>query len=317
MQFDTLFLIYGAIFLATILLIEGMFSLAGDLKHGSRRSINRRLQLLEEGKSTDGVLKTLRRDFRTGVLAGTELDRTIAQAGWTISAGRFVVLLAAATVAIGAGLGVSGVISPVIGAVIGVVFGAVAPLLHLRLTKSRRLKRFGEQLPDALDIIVRSLRAGHPVATAMSLVAREMPDPIGSEFGITVDEMTYGLALPEALGNMAERVDQGDLKFVLVAINIQHGTGGNLAEVLSGISAVIRARFRMKQKIAALSAEGRLSAAILSVLPFLVSAIIFALKGEYYMEHANDPRIWVAVGSGFLLMIFGVIVMHRMVRFRF
>ncbi|HXV25093.1 MAG TPA: type II secretion system F family protein [Alphaproteobacteria bacterium] len=317
MQFDTLFLVYGAIFLATVLLIEGIFALLGDLKYGSRRSINRRLQFLEEGHTTDDVLKTLRRDFRSGLLAGTELDRTIAQAGWTISAGRFVILLASASVAIGAGLGVSGLISPVIAAALGVVLGTVVPLLHLRLAKVRRLKRFSEQLPDALDVIVRSLRAGHPVASAMGLVAKEMPDPIGSEFGITVDEMTYGLALPDALANMAERVDQGDLKFVMVAINIQHGSGGNLAEVLSGISAVIRARFRMKQKIAALSAEGRLSAAILSVLPFLVSAFIFAFKGEYYMEHSSDPRIYIAVGSGFLLMVFGVIIMHRMVRFRF
>ena len=317
MQFDALFLIYGAIFLATILLIEGIFSLLGDLRHGSRRSINRRLMLLEEGKTTESVLHTLRRDLRKGILAGTELDRMIAQAGWTLSAGRFVVLLAAMTVAIGAGLSVSGLISPILGATLGVVLGSVMPLLYLRMAKSRRPKKFGGQLPDALDIIVRSLRAGHPVAAAMGLVAREMPDPIGSEFGITVDEMTYGLALPEALAKMAERVNQGDLKFVLVAINIQYGSGGNLAEVLSGISAVIRARARMKQKISALSAEGRLSAVILSVLPFLVSAVIFALKGKYYLQYANDPRIYVAVGLGFLLMVIGVIVMHRMVRFRF
>ncbi len=317
MQFNTLFLVYAAIFLATVLLIEGIFSLIGDLQHGSRRSINRRLQFLEEGNTTDDVLKTLRRDLRSGLFAGTELDRTIAQAGWTISAGRYVILLASASVAIGAGLGVSGLISPVIAAVLGVVLGTVAPLLHLRFAKWRRLMRFSEQLPDALDVIVRSLRAGHPVASAMGLVAKEMPDPIGSEFGIVVDEMTYGLTLPDALGNLALRVDQGDLKLVTVASNIQHGSGGNLAEVLSGISAVIRARFRMKQKIAALSAEGRLSAVILSLLPFLVLAFIFAFKGEYYLEHSSDPRIYFAVGSGFVLMVFGVILMHRMVRFRF
>jgi tight adherence protein B len=317
MQFDSLFLVYGAIFLATILLIEGIFSLLGDLRHGSRRSINRRLKLLEDGNTTDGVLRTLRRDLRKGLLAGTEFDRTIAQAGWTLSAGRFVTIMAGTTVALGAGLGASGVISPVVGATLGVLLGAVAPILFLRMARTRRLKKFAEQLPDALDIIVRSLRAGHPVAAAMGLVAKEMPDPIGSEFGITVDEMTYGMALPEALAKMSERVNQGDLKFVLVAINIQHGSGGNLAEVLSGISGVIRARFRMKQKILALSAEGRISALILSVLPFLVSAFIFALKGDYYLEHADDHRIYVAVGSGFLLMVFGVIVMQRMVRFRF
>jgi tight adherence protein B len=317
MHFDPLFLIYGAIFLATILLIEGIFSLLGDLKHGSRRNINRRLRLLNEGNTTESVLRTLRRDLRKGLLAGTELDRMIAQAGWTLSAGRFVLLLASMTIAIGAGLSVSGLVSPVIGATLGVLLGSVLPFLHLRMTKARRLKKFSEQLPDALDIIVRSLRAGHPVAAAMSLAAREMPDPIGSEFGITVDEMTYGLTLPDALGKMAERVDQGDLKFVVVAISIQHGSGGNLAEVLAGISAVIRARFRMKHKIRALSAEGRISAVILSVLPFLVSTAIFVLRGDYYLEHANDPRIYVAVGSGFLLMIVGMIVMYRMVRFRF
>jgi tight adherence protein B len=116
---------------------------------------------------------------------------------------------------------------------------------------------------------------------------------------------------------MSERVSHGDLKFVLVAIKIQHGSGGNLAEVLSGISAVIRARFRMKQKILALSAEGRLSALILSILPFGVSAFILIMKSEYYLEHQHDPRLYIAVGLGFLLMVAGVIVMHRMVRFRF
>jgi tight adherence protein B len=317
MQFDSLFLIYGAIFLATILLIEGIFSLLGDVAHGSRRAINRRLRLLDEGSTTEAVLRTLRRDLRKGLLAGTEFDRTIAQAGWTISAGRFLAMVAGTTIALAGGLGLTGLISPVIGAVVGVLLGIVGPLIFLRMARARRLRKFAEQLPDALDIIVRSLRAGHPVAAAMGLVAKEMSDPIGSEFGITVDEMTYGIALPEALAKMADRVNQGDLKFVLVAINIQHGSGGNLAEVLSGISGVIRARSRMKQKILALSAEGRLSALVLSVLPFLVSAVIMALKSDYYMEHANDPRIYIAVGFGFLLMVFGVIVMHRMVRFRF
>jgi tight adherence protein B len=317
MQSDPLYWTYGAIFLATILLIEGIFSLVGDLKHGTRRAINRRLKLLEEGNSTENVLRTLRRDLRKGLFAGTELDRMIAQAGWTISAGRFILLLASITIAIGAGLSVSGLMSPVIGAILGVLIGSVAPLLQLRRARARRLKKFSEQLPDALDIIVRSLRAGHPVAAAMSLAAKEMPDPIGTEFGITVDEMTYGMTLPDALAKMAERVDQGDLKFVVVAISIQHGSGGNLAEVLSGISGVIRARFRMKHKIRALSAEGRISAVILSVLPFLVAAAIFTLRGDYYMEHAGDPRIYIAVGSGFLLMIVGMIVMYRMVRFRF
>lgn len=316
MRFDSFYLLYGAVFLGTILLIEGAFSLIADLRHGTRRAVNRRLRMLESGQSSQSVLYHLRRDKRVGLFSGTALDRLIAHAGLTISTMRFLTIMAAATLLVLALMIALTTLPRSIDVAVAVLVGIVGPILYLRMLRKRRLKRFASQLPDALDVIVRSLKAGHPVPSALGMVAKEMTDPIGSEFGITVDEMTYGLSLPEALGHMADRVDQSDLKFVLVAINIQHGTGGNLAEVLAGISSVIRARFRMKQKVMALSAEGRLSAVILSVLPFLVAGLIFALKAEYFAQFSNDPRIYMMIGSGFLMMILGVIIMHRLVRFR-
>ena len=316
MQYDSIYLVYGAVFLGTVLLIEGVVALIADMRQGTRRSINRRLRMLEAGRSTQAVLYQLRRETRTGLFATTGIDALIGHAGLTISTVRFMLVMAALTFVVFIALVFGTITPPSLAMAIAALVGILGPILFLRLLKRRRLARFAAQLPDALDVIVRSLRAGHPVPAAMSLVAREMSDPIGSEFGITIDEMTYGLSLPQALANMAERVNQGDLKFVLVAINIQHGTGGNLAEVLAGISSVIRARFRMKQKIMALSAEGRLSAVILSVLPFLVAAFIFTVKASYFAPFSNDLRLYMMIGGGFLWMIFGIVIMHRLVRFR-
>ena len=148
-------------------------------------------------------------------------------------------------------------------------FGAAAfcctllPLLILKIMRSRRQKAFGAQFPDALDIIVRSLRSGHPVPVAISMVAREMPDPIGSEFGIVADEITYGADLETGMRNLYFRIGQEDLPLFVTAVAIQSSTGGNLSEILQNLSAVIRQRFKMRRKIRALAAEGRASALIL------------------------------------------------------
>jgi tight adherence protein B len=194
--------------------------------------------------------------------------------------------------------------------------GIGGPIAFLYYKKAGRLKTFAEQLPDALDIMVRSLQAGHPISAAMTLVTKEMPDPIGTEFGIAVDEMTYGLELREALANLGERVDVEDYQYVVVSINIQHETGGNLAEVLHGLSTVIRARFRMFKKIKALSAEGRLSAKILAILPIGFAALTFSNKPHYYINAADDPLFWPLVGVALGLELVGVYIMYKLVNFR-
>jgi tight adherence protein B len=194
--------------------------------------------------------------------------------------------------------------------------GLALPLLVLMMMRRGRWKRLTAQLPDAIDIVVRSLRAGHPISTSISMVAREMRDPIATEFGLVVDEMTYGLNLDDSLSNMARRVGHNDMRFLVVAVMIQGQVGGNLAEILSSLSRVIRERAKMRAKIRALSAEGRFSAILLSVLPFILMAVIHLIAPMYYTDVAADPAFWPVLGVGCFLMVLGIIVMYRLVNFR-
>ena len=164
--------------------------------------------------------------------------------------------------------------------------------------------------------MVRSLRAGHPIPMALSTVARETPDPVGSEFGMAFDEVTYGLDVETAMANMRARVGQADLALLVVAISIQSKTGGNLAEILASLSKVLRERFRMQRKVRALSAEGRFSAIGLSVLPLIVSGAVFMLAPTFYTAVWDDPLFMPVVIFAGLLLVVGDYIMYRMVRFR-
>jgi len=194
--------------------------------------------------------------------------------------------------------------------------GLLLPLIVLKVMKRRRLKKFGAQFPDAIDIIVRSLRAGHPVPIAISTVARELPDPVGSEFGIVSDEITYGSDLETAIRDLFFRVGSEDLPLFVTAVAIQTSTGGNLAEILENLSSVIRQRFKMRRKIRALAAEGRASALILSSLPIGIFAAIQFLTPEFYASvwHESLTKICLTVAGCWMGV--GNFVMYRLVNFR-
>ena len=330
MTFDTIYILYGAIFLAALLLVEGLYYLRADGR-GGRDAVNRRMQMLQAGATTREVFESLRRKPRESLgmfgpftnLSG-KLDDLIEQSGVNVSITRIIGMMGAvamitlfAIILFTSGRAIAG---NAVGTLTTFIFslgvGIAAPIVFLQIKKSKRLKSFAEQLPDALDIMVRSLQAGHPVSAALSLVTKEMPDPIGSEFGIAVDEMTYGLELREALSNLGDRVDVEDYQYVVVSINIQHETGGNLAEVLNGLSTVIRARFRMFKKIHAISAEGRLSAKILALMPFGFGAFVFSSKPNYYINAADDPLFWPLVGVALGLELMGIYIMYKLVNFR-
>lgn len=330
MAFDIIYLVYGAIFLAALLLVEGLYFLMTDSR-GGRDSVNRRMKMLDSGATTREVFETLRREPRDAVsflgpLAGwgADLDHLIQQTGITMTIQRLLLMMAAVTIGsflsllllTRGGMFAGDITAIGIIGLISLAAGIGGPILFLKFKKNTRLKTFAEQLPDALDIMVRSLQAGHPVSAAMTLVTKEMPDPIGTEFGIAVDEMTYGLELREALANLGERVDVEDYQYVVVSINIQHETGGNLAEVLQGLSTVIRARFRMFLKIKAISAEGRLSAKILALLPLAFAALTFMNKPDYYINASDDPQFWPLVGVALGLELVGVFIMYKLVNFR-
>ncbi len=178
-----------------------------------------------------------------------------------------------------------------------------------------RIKKFVAQLPMAIDVMVRSLAAGHPVPTSISLVAREMSDPIGSEFGIMNDEMTYGTDIDIAVRNMVKRVGAEELNLLAISLSVQKGTGGNLGEILSNLADVLRGRSLLKQKIRAISAEGRMTSWVMLVFPFGLYFMISAISPSYF-----DPLWQSGYGThfltgGFVMLLFGMMILRRIVKF--
>ena len=191
------------------------------------------------------------------------------------------------------------------------------PVLFILYVRSRRQNKFVMQLSDAIEVMIRSLGAGHPLPAAISLVANEMQDPIGTEFGILSDELTYGIELDEAMLNLVRRMGLDETKLLAVSISVQRGTGGNLMEILGNLSKLVREKTMMKAKIKAISAEGRITAVIMSLFPFFLFLMIRALVPTYF-----DP-LW-ASGYGNIVisvcgvfMVVGIIILYRLVKFDF
>ena len=199
---------------------------------------------------------------------------------------------------------------------IGLIVAPALVGMYLSITRRRRIERFAQQLPDGLDIIVRGLRVGHPFSSAIELVAREMRDPIGSELGITADEMTFGQDVVTAVSNLYRRVGQEDLVFLAIAVSVQSQTGGNLADVLARLATLMRERITMALKIKSLSAEGRLSGWFLSAMPFVLFGAIQLLSREYFSGLRESPLLVPALLYGFTSVIAANIVIYRMVHFR-
>jgi len=179
------------------------------------------------------------------------------------------------------------------------------------------MAQFSEQLPDALDIIVRGVRVGYPLPAALSLVAQEMSDPIGTEFGITSDEISFGLDIKAAVENLYRRAGSEDVMFLVIALNIQSQTGGNLAELLARLSRMIRNRAKLRLKVRALTAEGRLSAIFLSLMPFLLFGAISFIAPDYFSSVRHHPVILPALFIGLSMLFLANVILYRMVNAKF
>lgn len=319
MGLDSTYLIYTALFVGALLLFEGAYLLVFDARIRPQENVNRRIRMLASDQSTQEVMLKLRRGRPKLMSLGRffpSIEKLLSRAGMTMSSNYLASLMMIAAFLTFAFCQVVAKL-PLSTSLMATVFaGVVMPIVIVWWRGSRRRKAFGAQLPDGLDTIVRSLQAGHPINAALDLVAKEMPDPIGTEFGIAVDEITYGLELKQALENLSHRIEHPEMQFVVVSIKIQQGTGGNLAEVLSNVSSVIRARFRMYRKIKAVSAEGRGSAILLSAMPVLVGLAIFLLNPEYYLQVVDDPLFWPIIGGGVTGIFVGVAIMWRLVNFK-
>lgn len=317
MAIDTLTLFYGAVFLAGLLAVEGIYLFFFRTRRAGNLEVNRRLRM--QARIADGreVLGALRKEVRGGAGILGQLDSLIAQAGKGFSVSRLLMVMSMVGFVMFLFLTVVLPVPPLYALIFGGMIGCGMPVLYLRMKAKQRVNKFSEQLPDALDTMARSLRAGHPFTSAMTLAASDLADPMGTELGIVVDEMTYGLDLNTALENLRKRVHLQDLDYMVVAITIQHETGGNLAEVLANLSRVIRDRFRMFQKIKALSAEGRLSAWVISILPFFVGLMIHLINPNYFGQYLSDPTFHKLMLAGLFGIILGAITMFKMVNFRF
>jgi tight adherence protein B len=193
-----------------------------------------------------------------------------------------------------------------------VVIGAL-PVGYLYWLKSQRMAAFERQLPEALELISRALRAGHAFSVGLKLVGDEAADPIGIEFRRVFDEVSMGVALPQALQNMTDRLNCVDLRFFVTSVLVQRETGGNLAEIIDSLAGLIRMRFELQLKIRALSAEGRFSAIILFGLPIVVGVALYMMNPEYMSTMFTDPMGQNMIMAGSFLMVTGAVTMKRMV----
>ena len=295
-----LILVFGTVLLA----VEGVVGLVRN-QHERNRRMNKRLQMIGDGASREVVYSRLRRQRPEGLgsmpgllgRTGRQIESTLMVTGLPWSARTVMMLMAGTLVGIiligllfimAAGLVLTG------GMVLMLLTFAFAtgfglPMMVLSRMADRRRKKMQEQFPVALDIFVRGLRAGHPVSPALNLLTEEMGDPIGSEFGLVVDEVTYGAELRDALQNMADRWGIEDIHMFVVSLSVQTETGGNLAEILENLAGVIRERASMMLKVRSLSSEGRMTAVILTALPVLAFVGLFLLNPGFYLDVAKDP----------------------------
>jgi tight adherence protein B len=303
-----------------------------QLNRTGGQAINERLRLIARGYDRTAILSRLRRDSSSGGIhlpgfldgMGRKLDGMLRGSGLGITPARLLSILAAVTVliflltivsAVAGGFGIGFGTVLMIGC-FAIAAGLGLPLMALARRADRRQKKMAEQFPVALDIFVRGLRAGHPVASALDLLTQEMADPIGSEFGIVTDEVTYGAELRDALQNMADRCDLDDLRMFVVSLSVQNETGGNLAEILENLSKVIRERASMVMMVRALSSEGRMTATILTALPVMAFVALFLLNPPFYLEVAGDPAFVIGFGCLLTLYAVGYFIIRRLVNLK-
>jgi tight adherence protein B len=316
------------VFGAVILFAETVLRwFAETREHG--HAINLRLKLIGQGRSRAETL-TLLRETRATLAEhappqlrplAVRFDRLVNAARLPIASSRLFALLALSPVVVFliillVMLASGGTVAfgrLVLIATFAVAIGLGLPMMVLRVRATRVRRRMQEQFPIALDVFVRGLKAGHPVAAALDLLTVEMPDPIGSEFGVVIDEVTYGAELRDALSDLAERWDMEDIRMFVVSLSIQAETGGNLAEILENLSKVIRDRASMMMKVRALSSEGRMTAVMLTGLPIFAFTILFLFSPSFYLDVADDPAFVPGFVILLLLYIVGFYTIRRMV----
>jgi tight adherence protein B len=322
---DTLYYVLIVLgFVALVLFIEGAYLSWNSYRGPEAKRIERRLEAMSAGAhgSHEATLVKQRLLSEEPFLARLlmrlprvhEMDRLLLQSGLPWNTARFTGLtLIAAVVGFLFGLIMGFPLLPVL--LLTLAFAAV-PLLYVYNCKEKRLEKIEQQLPDALDMMSRAMRAGHAFPGALQMVGDESPQPIAGEFRLTFDEINYGISLQDALLNLATRVPSTDLRYFVIAVLIQRETGGNLSEVLLNISKLIRERLKLLATIRVLSAEGRLSAWILTILPFALAIIVSILNPKLMSVLWTDEMGRKLIATAITMMVIGIFWMWRMIKIR-
>jgi tight adherence protein B len=311
----------AGIFIASVLIIELLFYSFRTIRNPDRTRIRKKLKKIstpdQEAEATDLLRKRILSEvpllnrILLRITMIERLDRLRYLANAQLPAGFFILLAL-----LFASAGFVGFYLMKIDLMLNVplaIFIGTFPFLYLYIKKNKRMKKFQVQLPEALDLMARSLRAGHAFSTGMKLAAEEFEDPLGPEFSVTLDEINFGLGVPDALNNFVNRVECQDLNFFVVAVILQRETGGNLSEIMENIAYLIRERFKLYGKVKTLAAEGKLSMWVLLALPFFIIGALFVVNPAYIMDLFIEPVGRIMCGIALVMMFIGYLVMRRMV----
>lgn len=314
-------IIYGLIFIAVLLLVEGIYLLAFGKSISLNNKVNRRLELLEKGGPREKVLEQLRKEMTQhmnsrGIPLYSILASKAQKANIAFSPRQLIMIMAILSAVAFLGLSIGTAAGLQVRIALGIAMGVGGVYFWVNNKAKKRLALIEEQLPDAVELMVRSLRVGHPFSSAIGIVAKEVPDPLGSEFGVIADESAYGRDISESLKHLAERMDMQDLRFLAVAVTIQQQSGGNLAEILDGLAKVIRARFRLFRRVKAITAEAKWSGMFLSMFPLVVLAVIQVAKPDYYDTVKDTTYFIPAALIVFTFLAVNIIFMKMMVNIK-
>lgn len=309
-------IIYGLIFIGVLVLVEGLYLVAFGKSISLNSRVNRRLEMLNKsGGRREEVLDQLRKEMQQHMGARSIplyslLAEKAQKASIAFTPKQLIIIMGGLSVVAFLGLTVGTETEPAVRILLSVVIGVGAVYFWVSSKASKRMAMIEEQLPDAVELMVRSLRVGHPFSSAIQIVAKEVQDPLASEFGVIADESAFGRDVGEALKSMAERLDMQDLRFLAVAVTIQQQSGGNLAEILMGLAKVIRARFRLFRRVKAITAEAKWSGKFLSAFPLVALVVINVGDPHYYDQVRDHPYFIPACFVVGLFLCINLVVMR-------
>lgn len=289
MQLPMEALIYVAIFVGVLALVEGIYLVAFGKSISLNSRVNRRLDMLDKGAGREQVLEQLRKEMQQhmktqSIPLYSLLADKAQKAAIAFTPRQLIMIMGLVSAFAFVGLSIGTATETVLRAAISVAIGVGGVFMWVSSKAKKRMSMIEEQLPDAVELMVRSLRVGNPFVSSIQIASNEVQDPLGTEFGIIADECAYGRDVGEALKDMAERLDMQDLRFLAVAVGIQQQSGGNLAEILAGLAQVIRARFRLFRRVKAITAEAQWSGKFLSGFPLFCLVFILVKSPDYYDE---------------------------------